>query len=211
MTLIHRRDELRSEKILQNRLFAHEKIDVVWDHQLDEVLGGGMPPTVTGARLKNVKTGETTDMDVDGIFIAIGHAPETGLFKDQLDLKPNGYIWTAPDSTATSVPGVFAAGSVPTSARGRAPPDPALAAAEPPTASATSLTVAHSWQAGHRPVHVGCSAPQARQTWARRCLAMAANLVTACDSRSGRGPAGNQGGARRQSERAPAGDRSRVP
>lgn len=112
VTLVHRRDELRAEKILQNRLFAHEKIEVVWDTVLDEVLGGGTPPGVTGARLKNVKSGTTTDVDADGIFIAIGHAPEVSLFKDQVDLKPNGYIWTKPDSTETNIPGVYAAGDV---------------------------------------------------------------------------------------------------
>ena len=85
----------------------------IWDTTLDEVLGkGGFPPAVTGARLRNVKTGEKSDVAVDGIFIAIGHEPAVALFRDQLELKPNGYIWTAPDSTATSVPGVYAAGDV---------------------------------------------------------------------------------------------------
>lgn len=112
VTLVHRRGELRSEKILQNRLFANPKIEVVWDSALEEVLGGGQPMGVTGARLKNVKTGETTDVDVDGIFIAIGHAPAVELFKAQVKLTPSGYIWTEGDSTKTTVPGVFAAGDV---------------------------------------------------------------------------------------------------
>ncbi|MEM1049293.1 MAG: thioredoxin-disulfide reductase [Pseudomonadota bacterium] len=112
VTLVHRRDELRAEKILQNRLFAHDKIDVIWNSELAEVLGGGMPPGVNGARLRNTQTGEETDMAVDGIFVAIGHAPAIELFADQVKLKPSGYIWTAPDSTETSIPGVYAAGDV---------------------------------------------------------------------------------------------------
>ena len=112
VTLVHRRDELRAEKILQNRLFAHDKIEIVWDHQLEEVLGGGTPAAVSGVRLKNVRTGELTDVETEGLFIAIGHAPAVELFKDQVKLKSSGYIWTAPDSTATSIPGVFAAGDV---------------------------------------------------------------------------------------------------
>ncbi len=112
VTIVHRRDEFRSEKILQQRVFAHPKIKVIWDHALDEVLGGGTPPAVTGARLKNVKTGETQEIATDGVFIAIGHAPAVELFKDQVRLKPTGYIWTEADSTKTSVPGVFAAGDV---------------------------------------------------------------------------------------------------
>ena len=112
VTLIHRRDELRSEKILQNRLLAHEKIEVVWDTVLEEVLGTQNPPGVTGVALKNVKTGEASTLDVDGVFIAIGHAPATELFLDQLETKPGGYLITAADSTATSIPGVYAAGDV---------------------------------------------------------------------------------------------------
>lgn len=112
VTLVHRRGELRSEKILQERLFAHEKVDVMWDTVLEEVTGTQNPPGVTGARLKNVKTDAVTEMDVDGVFIAIGHAPETELFKDKLETKGGGYLVTAPDSTATSIPGVFAAGDV---------------------------------------------------------------------------------------------------
>ncbi|MEW5423382.1 thioredoxin-disulfide reductase [Amorphus sp. 3PC139-8] len=112
VTLVHRRDHLRAEKILQDRLFNHPKVEVVWDCVLDEVLGGGEPLAVTGARLKNIKTGETTELSVDGVFVAIGHQPATEVFKDQLQLKSSGYIWTAPDSTATNIPGVFAAGDV---------------------------------------------------------------------------------------------------
>ena len=112
VTLVHRRDELRSEKILQERLFKHDKIEVLWDTTLVEVLGDENPLGVTGARLKNVKTDEITDLKADGVFIAIGHAPATELFRGQIEMRPNGYIITAPDSTVTSVPGVFAAGDV---------------------------------------------------------------------------------------------------
>jgi len=112
VTLVHRRDELRAEKILQARLFDHPKIEVVWDCVLDEVLGKSEPPGVTGARLKNVKTGEVTEVSADGVFIAIGHAPSTELFTDQLETKRGNYLVTAPDSTATSIAGVFAAGDV---------------------------------------------------------------------------------------------------
>ena len=112
VTLVHRRDELRAERILQDRLFKHEKIDVIWDTVLDEVLGTESPLSVTTARLKNVKTGETFEKKTDGIFIAIGHSPATEIFKGQVEMKPNGYIVVAPHSTATSVPGVYAAGDV---------------------------------------------------------------------------------------------------
>jgi thioredoxin reductase (NADPH) len=112
VTLVHRRDELRAEKILQERLFQNPKIEVRWDHQLVEVLGEDDPLNVTGAKLKNAKTGEETTMPIDGIFIAIGHSPQTELFKDQLELKQGGYILTKPGSTATSVEGVFGAGDV---------------------------------------------------------------------------------------------------
>ena len=110
--LVHRRDELRGEKILQHRLLKNDKIEVLWDTVLEEVLGDEDPMAVTGARLKNVKTGEVADLPIDGIFIAIGHAPSTELFKGKLDMQPNNYIITAPDSTKTSIPGVFAAGDV---------------------------------------------------------------------------------------------------
>jgi thioredoxin reductase (NADPH) len=112
VTLVHRRDSLRAEKILQDRLFKNPKIEIVWDHAVDEILGGGVPKAVTGVRLKNTKTGEAREISSDGVFIAIGHAPSVELFKDQLPLKPNGYLETAPDSTKTAIPGVFAAGDV---------------------------------------------------------------------------------------------------
>jgi len=112
VTVVHRRDSFRGERILQNRLFAHPKIEVVWHAVLDEVLGGGTPPGVTGVRLRDVRTGETQELKADGVFIAIGHSPAVEVFRDQLRMKPNGYIWTAPDSTATNIPGVFAAGDV---------------------------------------------------------------------------------------------------
>lgn len=112
VTLVHRRDELRSEKILQHRLFANEKIEVRWDSVLEEVLGTDDPKGVTGARLKNVKTGAIDEVYVDGVFIAIGHAPSTELFTGKLEINRGGYIVTAPDSTRTNVPGVFAAGDV---------------------------------------------------------------------------------------------------
>ena len=112
VSLIHRRDELRADKILQDRLFGNDKIEPVWDSVLEEVLGTDNPPGVTGARIKNVKSGEVLELSVEGIFIAIGHDPNTELFKGQLDMDDDGYIITAPDSTATSVPGVFATGDV---------------------------------------------------------------------------------------------------
>ena len=112
VTLVHRRDSLRCEKILEQRLLAHEKINVVWDSELVEVLGEDEPLGVTGARLRNTKTGEEQFLDMHGIFIAIGHAPATELFTDQLDTKSGGYLITAPDSTATSIAGVYAAGDV---------------------------------------------------------------------------------------------------
>ena len=110
--LVHRRDELRAEKILQERLFRNAKIQVQWDSVLDEILGDSDPLGVTGARIRNVHSGEITDSDVHGVFIAIGHDPNTGIFKGQLDIDGEGYIYTAPDSTATSIPGVYAAGDV---------------------------------------------------------------------------------------------------
>jgi thioredoxin reductase (NADPH) len=112
VTVVHRRDGFRAEKILQDRLFNHPKIEVVWDSVLDSVRGGQNPLKVTHARLKNVKTGALVERPIDGVFIAIGHEPANELVLGQLALKSNGYVKTAPDSTATSVPGVFAAGDV---------------------------------------------------------------------------------------------------
>lgn len=112
VTLVHRRDSLRAEKILQHRLMKHPKVEVMWDTVLEEVVGEDMPPGVTGAKLKNVNTGAVTEHPAHGVFIAIGHAPATELFAGQVEMRDNGYIVTAPDSTATNVPGVFAAGDV---------------------------------------------------------------------------------------------------
>ncbi len=112
VVLVHRRDELRSEKILQDRLFKNEKVTVMWDTVLEEILGDDDPKSVTSARLKNVKTGKTEIVDCHGVFIAIGHKPSTELFVDQLEMKQGGYLITAPDSTATNLPGVYAAGDV---------------------------------------------------------------------------------------------------
>lgn len=112
VTIVHRRDEFRAEKILQDRLFKNPKVSVKWNMALDEVTGTDNPLGVTGVRLKNVKTGATEQMAVHGVFIAIGHAPATELFEGQLELKAGKYIATTPGSTATSVPGVFAAGDV---------------------------------------------------------------------------------------------------
>ena len=113
VTVIHRRDEFRAEKILQKRLEKNPKIEVIWDTVVEEFTGKqGFPPSVTGAKLRNVKTNDVTDMEADGIFVAIGHSPAVELFKDQLKMEDNGYVWTAPDSTATSIPGVYAAGDV---------------------------------------------------------------------------------------------------
>jgi thioredoxin reductase (NADPH) len=112
VTLIHRRDELRAEKIMQDRLFRNEKIEVVWNSELDEVVGTEDPPGVTGLRMKSTKSDETRDIDVDGVFIAIGHDPNTKVFQGKLDMDDEGYLVTAPDSTATNIAGVFAAGDV---------------------------------------------------------------------------------------------------
>ncbi len=112
VTLVHRRDELRAEKIMQERLFKNPKIEMVWDSVLEEVVGDDMPPGVTAARLRNVKTGEITEVAVDGVFIAIGHAPNTDIFQGQITLDNENYIVTAPGTTTTNIPGVFAAGDV---------------------------------------------------------------------------------------------------
>jgi thioredoxin reductase (NADPH) len=112
VTVVHRRDAFRAERILQHRLFANPKISVIWDAAVDEILGAGSPAIVTGARLCNVKTGAAQNIVVDGVFIAIGHAPATGLFAGQVKIDAEGYIVTKPGSTETSVPGVFAAGDV---------------------------------------------------------------------------------------------------
>jgi thioredoxin reductase (NADPH) len=112
VTLIHRRDSVRAEKILQERLFKNPKVEVIWNTTVEEITGTQEPKAVTGVRLKNVKTGDISTRAVDGVFIAIGHAPATQLFVGQLPITPSGYLITQPDSTATAIPGVFAAGDV---------------------------------------------------------------------------------------------------
>ena len=112
VTLVHRRDALRCEKILEDRLLKHDKIEVAWNSTIDEIVGDENPLGVTGAVLRDTQTGETRSIDADGIFIAIGHAPSTELFTAQLETKSGGYLITKPDSTATSIPGIFAAGDV---------------------------------------------------------------------------------------------------
>jgi len=112
VTVVHRRDSFRAEKILQDRLFKNSRISVIWDSVLEDVLGNENPLKVKGAVLRNLKTGALSEQRADGIFIAIGHTPASELFVGQVEMKPSGYIKTAPFSTATSVPGVFAAGDV---------------------------------------------------------------------------------------------------
>ena len=112
VTIVHRRDAFRAEKIMQERLFKNPKIEVVWNSVLDEVIGTDAPKSVTGVRLKNVETGGLSQLEVDGVFVAIGHVPATDLFKGKLEMNKSGYLVTAPDSTRTSIPGVFAAGDV---------------------------------------------------------------------------------------------------
>ena len=113
VTVVHRRSSFRAERILQERLFRHPNVRVVWDSAVDEICGReGPPATVTHVRVKNVKTGSLDDIPTDGVFIAIGHKPATEVFAGQLETKPGGYLKTAPDSTATNIPGVFAAGDV---------------------------------------------------------------------------------------------------
>ena len=112
VTVVHRRDEFRAEKILQERLFAHPKIEVVWDHGIDEVLGAEDPMGVTGVRLKNVKTGESREVACDGVFVAIGHAPASQLFKGQLEMDAAGYLKIKAGTASTAIEGVYAAGDV---------------------------------------------------------------------------------------------------
>tara|TARA_Y100001938_G_C8100668_1_gene441455 strand:- start:309 stop:1256 length:948 start_codon:yes stop_codon:yes gene_type:complete len=110
--LVHRRDKLRAEKILQDRLFSHEKIECIWNSEINEITGDDDPVSVTGVKLKNRLNGEITDMKIDGVFVAIGHDPATQIFKGQVDMDTENYILTLPDSTQTSVEGVYAAGDV---------------------------------------------------------------------------------------------------
>ena len=112
VTIIHRRDQFRAEKILIDRLEKNPKIEVIWDTVLNDIIGDEAPLGVTGVKLKNVKTDAITTQDVHGVFIAIGHSPNTDLFKGNLDMDSEGYLITAPDSTATNVEGVFACGDV---------------------------------------------------------------------------------------------------
>jgi thioredoxin reductase (NADPH) len=112
VTLVHRRDSLRAEKILQERLFANAKIEILWDHALAEIVGDEMPPGVTGIRVKHVKSGAEQTIGVDGVFVAIGHSPNTAIFRDQVAMDAEGYVVTRPGSTATDIAGVFAAGDV---------------------------------------------------------------------------------------------------
>lgn len=112
VTLIHRRDTLRAEKIAQERLFKNPKIEIIWDSVVEDILGATPTPGVTGLKLKNVKTGATSELAVDGVFVAIGHVPATETFKGKVNLDAEGYVITASDSTATNIPGVFAAGDV---------------------------------------------------------------------------------------------------
>ncbi|MGB0661100.1 MAG: thioredoxin-disulfide reductase [Mangrovicoccus sp.] len=112
VTLVHRRDSLRAEKIMQDRLFKNPKVEVLWNHQIDEVVGAENPLGVEAVRAKHVETGETTEIPCKGFFVAIGHAPASELVKDQLETRAGGYVVTQADSTATSIPGVFAAGDL---------------------------------------------------------------------------------------------------
>jgi thioredoxin reductase (NADPH) len=109
---VHRRDSFKAERILQERLFKAPNVEIVWDSAIEEICGETTPPGVTHVKLKNVKSGAISERKVDGVFVAIGHEPASQLFAGQLEIKPNGYIKTAPDSTQTSVPGVYAAGDV---------------------------------------------------------------------------------------------------
>src|ERR1700732_1992164 len=112
VTLVHRRNALRAEKILQERLFRNPKIEIVWDSIVDDILGVPEPPLVTGVRLRNLRSGVVRELGCDGVFVAIGHTPVTGFLTGQLALDPEGYVITRPDSTQTAIPGVFAAGDV---------------------------------------------------------------------------------------------------
>ncbi len=112
VTIVHRRDHFRAEKILQDRLFANPKIKVIWDHQVEEIVGGNDPKGVEGVRLKHTRSGAIQQIATDGVFVAIGHTPNTALFKDQLPLDKDGYLTTKPGTTQTAIAGVFAAGDV---------------------------------------------------------------------------------------------------
>ncbi len=110
--LIHRRNALRAEKLLQSKLMANKKIEIIWDNVVEEVIGDKDPKNVKGLKIKNVKTNKVEELKIDGLFVAIGHDPATQLFKNQLDMDKEGYLITKTDSTQTNIPGVFAAGDV---------------------------------------------------------------------------------------------------
>ena len=110
--LIHRRDSLRAEKLLQKKLMENKKIEIIWDSVVEEVIGDNKPKNVKGLKIKNLKTNKIDEIKIDGLFIAIGHDPATSLFKEQLDMDKGGYLITKPDSTETNIPGVYAAGYV---------------------------------------------------------------------------------------------------
>src|SRR5262245_54488845 len=112
VTLVHRRDTLRAEKVMQDRLFKHPKVEVIWDSEIAEICGGTQPPSVTHLRLRNLKTGAESEVKTDGVFVAIGHKPATALFTGQLAMRESGYLEVTPGTTQTNVPGVFAAGDV---------------------------------------------------------------------------------------------------
>jgi thioredoxin reductase (NADPH) len=112
VTMIHRRGEFRGERILQDRVFKNPKIEVIWNAEVDEVVGSAMPPSVTGIKIRDAKSGNTSELKVDGVFIAIGHSPATAVFSGKLDMKPGGYLKVIPGSTQTNIAGVFAAGDV---------------------------------------------------------------------------------------------------
>jgi len=112
VTVVHRRGEFRAERILQDRLFKNPKVEVIWNAEIEEITGAQMPPSVTGVKIRDTRTGKVTEKNVDGVFVAIGHSPATSIFAGKLDMKPGGYLKTIPGSVQTNIPGVFAAGDV---------------------------------------------------------------------------------------------------
>ena len=112
VTVVHRRGEFRAERILQDRLFKNPKIEVIWNAEIEEITGAQMPPSVTGVKIRDTRTGQVTEKTVDGVFVAIGHSPATSIFAGKLDMKPGGYLKTIPGTVQTNIPGVFAAGDV---------------------------------------------------------------------------------------------------
>ncbi|HEY0855218.1 MAG TPA: thioredoxin-disulfide reductase, partial [Devosia sp.] len=112
VTVVHRRGEFRAERILQDRLFKNPKVEVIWNAEIEEITGSQMPPSVTGVKIRDTRSGHVTEKTVDGVFVAIGHSPATSVFAGKLDMKPGGYLKTIPGSAQTNIPGVFAAGDV---------------------------------------------------------------------------------------------------